>query len=105
MNEQIYENDQLMMEMSDTHIFLDKITIDPSRGYMKFSKFGKLRPRLRTMISNNRVASLKESVLGAVKRNLNAPMLMNERYSEKELANLLVKNFIKSAVDERNAFV
>lgn len=41
-NEQLYENDQLMMEMSDTSICLDKISVDPSKGVMKFSKFGKL---------------------------------------------------------------
>lgn len=44
-NDQVYENDQLMMEMEDTCLFVDDVQVDPSRGIMKFSKFGKLRPR------------------------------------------------------------
>lgn len=98
--EHIYENDQLMMELSDTNLVLEKIKLDPSKGIIKISKFGKLRPRLRTMISSNRLPSLKESLLGAVKRNLNAPMLVNDNMSPKVMAEFLVKNFVKSAIDE-----
>lgn len=57
------------------------------------------------MISNNRNSSLKESLLGAMKRNLNAPMLVNEGLSPRVIADMLVKNFVKSAIDEREMSV
>nr|UDL14011.1 MAG: RNA dependent RNA polymerase [Xiangshan martelli-like virus 3] len=95
-----YSNDQTVMEVSDTHVFADGLTVDPSKGFVKRQKYGKLRPVLRTMISNNRLASQKESILGAVKRNLNAPNLVNPDIEPDQLAKKLFKNFVKSVVKE-----
>lgn len=75
-----YINDQMMMEMSDLTLFIDRM-VDPTRGVMKLSKYGKLRPRLKTMMPVNRLPSQKKSILGAMKRNLNAPKLSNNNLS------------------------
>lgn len=68
-----FENTQSMAEMSDIQLFTGSITVDPVKGVIKQSKFDRLRPVLRTMIPPDRLPSQSESLLGAIKWNLNAP--------------------------------
>lgn len=87
-----FENDQLMVEMSDVQLFMDRITVDPVKGIMKQSKFDRLGLVLRTMIPSDRLPSQSESLLGAIKRNLNAPELVNKMLSPRRLVEIMVKS-------------
>jgi hypothetical protein len=91
-----------MVEMSNVQLFTDRITVDPVKGITKQPKFDRLRPVLRTIIPSDRLPSQSESLLGAIKRNLNAPELVNKMLSPRRLAEVMVKNFINSAIPEEN---
>lgn len=91
-----------MVEMSDIQLFTDRITVDPAKDIMKQQKFDRLRPVLKTMIPSDRLPSQSESLLGAIKRNLNAPELVNKMLSPRKLAEIMVKNFVNSAIPEAN---
>lgn len=95
-----YKYDQMMMEMEDTYLVSTPITIDPLLGLPADRKYGKLRPLLRTNMRAEKQPSQKESILGAIKRNLNAPLLRNAALSEEAIGDLLFKNFERSAIDE-----
>lgn len=94
-----YKHDQMFMESSDTHLFLDSVALVPGKGVMQDSAFGKLRPVLRTIMQQKKNPSQKESLLGAVKRNLNAPKLANAALSPAAIGKALFDNFVKSAID------
>lgn len=95
-----YKYDQMMMEMEDTYLVSTPITVDPLLGLPADRKYGKLRPLLRTNMRAEKQPSQKESLLGAIKRNLNAPLLRNAALSEEAIGELLFKNFERSAIDE-----
>lgn len=94
-----YKYDQVMMELEDTSVASTPIVVDPMMGIPYDRKFGKLRPLLRTNMRAEKQPSQKESILGAVKRNLNAPVLRNIMLSEEAIGELLYKNFERSAID------
>ncbi|MFZ6775146.1 hypothetical protein ACO0LB_20850, partial [Undibacterium sp. SXout7W] len=81
------------------------ITVDPLLGLPVDRKYGKLRPLLRTNMRAEKQPSQKESILGAIKRNLNAPLLRNAALSEEAIGELLFKNFERSAIDETKATI
>lgn len=95
-----YKYDQMMMEMEDTYMVSTPVTIDPLSGLVVERKFGKLRPLLRTNMRAEKQPSQKESLLGAIKRNLNAPVLRNPTMSEEAIGDSLFLNFERSAIDE-----
>nr|QNJ34552.1 ORF2 [Bemisia tabaci virga-like virus 1] len=94
-------HDPELIEFSDLIVNVDReISLNPADGVPKRSRFDKLEPVLRTLVPSRRTNSLKESLLGAMKRNLNAPVLINEELSETKLAHYMVDNFINSAIPE-----
>lgn len=93
---------QEWMETEDTFVSLDSISVNPSLGIMRKSGFGKLRPRLRTFMFPTKRPSFKESLLGAVKRNLNAPKLANDALDPDCIGRALFTNFIRSAIPAEN---
>lgn len=95
-----YKHDQLLMEASDTYLFCSEVTIHPLKGLYQLPKFGKLRPRMRTIMQAKKIPSQKESMLGAIKRNLNAPDLVNPNLIAEELGDRLFENFIRSGIDK-----
>nr|QHA33742.1 polyprotein [Atrato Virga-like virus 3] len=95
-----YRNDQLLMEMEDTTLFSTDVEIIPIKGVYQPPKFGKLRPRIRTIMQARKVPSQKESVLGAIKRNLNSPQLANQNLSPEALGERLFLNFTRSGIDQ-----
>lgn len=97
-----YSMDQVMVEMEDIDLFAESLVVDPTRGIVKEKKFGNLRPLLRTMMPADRKASQRESLLGAVKRNLNAPVLINEKLSPRAMAEFIVENFVNSVVPDES---
>lgn len=46
--------------------------------------------------------SQSKSLLGAIKKNLDVPELVNENLSPRRLAEVMVKSFINSAIPEEN---
>ncbi|CAB0038211.1 unnamed protein product [Trichogramma brassicae] len=90
--------DQQVVEYSDIHVLLDKITIDRSKGTYKLPIYDKLAPLLNTAMGAKRIPSQKESILGAMKRNLNAPCFANKDLSPQVLGENLAKNFLRSAI-------
>lgn len=96
---------QEWMEIEDTYLAVEAITIDPGKGIMRSSRFGKLRPVLRTFMFPVKRPSQKESLLGAVKRNLNAPRLANDDLDADCIGTALFKNFILSAIPSHNMAV
>ncbi|GLV46818.1 uncharacterized protein CBL_20960, partial [Carabus blaptoides fortunei] len=77
----MYKNDQEIVEMSDIGVNIDKLKLIVGKGpYMK-PKYDCLNPKLRTLMSAVRVTSQRECVLAAAKRNLNAPVILNEELS------------------------
>ena len=96
---QYYEHDQLCVEGSDLVLGVDHITVEPGRSFMREKKYDTLRPRLATMMPSRRVNSQREGLLGAIKRNLNAPVLADTRTTAQFIGECTAKNFIKSVVD------
>uniref|UniRef100_A0ABD2XLJ3 RNA-dependent RNA polymerase alsuviricetes domain-containing protein n=1 Tax=Trichogramma kaykai TaxID=54128 RepID=A0ABD2XLJ3_9HYME len=94
----LHHLDQQIVEYSDIHVLLDKITIGRSKGTYKAPRFDKLAPLLNTAMGSKRVPSQKESILGAMKRNLNAPCFANKDLSPQVLGENLAKNFLRSAI-------
>nr|QHA33746.1 polyprotein [Atrato Virga-like virus 4] len=102
---QEYRNDQLLMEYEDTQMFSTDLEVMPLKGIYQTPKFGKLRPRLRTIMQPRKVPSQKESLLGAMKRNLNAPQVANQNLSPEAIGERLFLNFVRSGIDPRKAHI
>nr|QHA33738.1 polyprotein [Atrato Virga-like virus 2] len=94
-----YDWDQLMVESEDTYLRSTEITVKPGHGLYREPPHGTLRPRLRTIMQRKKIPSQKESILGAIKRNLNAPELTNPALSPKEIGYMLFENFQLSGID------
>nr|QHA33734.1 polyprotein [Atrato Virga-like virus 1] len=94
-----YAWDQIMMEGEDTYLRCTNISVYPHKGIYKAPTYGTLRPRLRTIMQKRKVRSQKESLLGAIKRNLNAPELANPSLCPEEIGRALFVNFERSGID------
>nr|WPV62267.1 MAG: RNA-dependent RNA polymerase [Wufeng shrew martellivirus 1] len=95
-----YENDQECVEMSDLVLNIDRIRLNASDGNFRRRRYDRLRPAIHTLSAASRVPSQRESVLGAMKRNLNAPVLTAGRIDPVVLGRKLFDNFVLSAIRE-----
>ncbi|XP_063232201.1 uncharacterized protein LOC134536419 [Bacillus rossius redtenbacheri] len=95
-------HDQMMVEMSDLELSIDKISLTVAKCASVRRDKTTLKPVLRTMMPARRDRSQTESVL-SIKRNTNAPVLTNEMDPEFICA-LLFDNFVESFVIDRALF-
>lgn len=97
-----YTYDQEIVEHSNICLSLDSVTVVPTDGVYMRKKYDRMRPKLRTLMGAPRVASQRESVLGALKRNLNAPKLTSDSIDPVYLGKKLFRNFVRSVVPDEN---
>lgn len=91
--------EQEMLEYQQVDVTLDKISVTTCKGTLRPRRFDKLTPTLRTSMSAYRFPSMIETVCGLMKRNLNAPCLLNDM-SPKQLGKYLFVNFERSCIDD-----